>query len=178
MIDSDDYDISKELSVYNTSYIYGEIDNESIKLVFDQVFANGSKNECERGLYSFLDVGSGCGRLCEYLHNHFDFFVCGVEVDRQRFEKSLDKNANCDEFLEFLCDDFRNIYFGNYDILYCCNTVFSHEDNHALYKKIVREFKGMCFLLDYNSILLPYYKEKFVINTSWCNNVFLFLFML
>lgn len=172
MIESEDYEVCSTLSRLNTSYIYGEIDNDSIKTVFDKFF---DKN---MDLYSFIDIGSGCGRLCAFLQEHYNFFIYGVEIDRQRYEKSIKNSAFSNGFSEILCDDFQNLYFGNYDILYCCNTAFSDEDNEVLYKKIVNEFNGKCFLFDYNRILIPYYKDKFVIKTSWSKNTYLYMFLL
>ena len=172
MIDHEDYDICNELCHMNTSYIYGEVDNESLQIVFDKHFKESMD------LYSFIDIGSGCGRLCTFLQSRYNFFVYGVEVDRKRYEKSIKNDAFSNGLSEILCDDFRNLYFGNYDILYCCNTVFSDEDNESLFTKIVKEFRGICFLFDYNHILMPYYKEEFVIKTSWSKNTYLYMFQL
>lgn len=106
---------------------------------------------------------------------HFGFYVCGTEIDVNRFQKSLNHESNK---IEFVNDTFENLYFGNYDILYCCNIVFSIEDNIVLYNKIKREFVGFVFLFDYNNILLPFYKKTFLVQTSWCKNVNLHLFII
>lgn len=171
MPSSEDFLISDSLYKYNTSYIYGEIEGQSMKQILDTIFPNSLGQEC----YRFIDIGSGCGDLCAFVDMHFGFYVCGTEIDVNRFQKSLKHESNK---IEFVNDTFENLYFGNYDILYCCNIVFSIEDNIVLYNKIKREFVGFVFLFDYNNILLPFYKKTFLVQTSWCKNVNLHLFII
>ena len=142
MIPSEDFLISDSLYKHNSSYIYGEIDIQSMKEILDTMFPNSSEQES----YRFIDIGSGCGKLCASI--------------------------------EFVWDSFENLYFGNYDILYCCNIVFSIEDNKMLYKKIEKEFVGICFLFDYDQLLLPYFEKTFSIKTSWCTSANLHMFIL
>jgi 2-polyprenyl-3-methyl-5-hydroxy-6-metoxy-1,4-benzoquinol methylase len=175
MINSRDYDICPDLRQSNTSYIYGEVNNESFSEILYSIFSHEDKESLK--LYKFLDIGSGCGRLCTFLQNKYDFFVSGIEIDRQRYQTSIN-NGNETDKLEFICNNFSNVHFGEYDILYCCNTVFEDEDNDALYKKIIREFKGICFLFNYDKNMLPYYKDEFVIKTSWALKTPLYLFIL
>ena len=43
MIESRDYDISNELCQINTSYIYGEVNNESFSEVLDTILSHEDK---------------------------------------------------------------------------------------------------------------------------------------
>lgn len=167
-IKSDDYRISKHLNETNTSYVYGEIDPKCMVEILNTLPNINSMH------YSFVDIGSGCGRLCYQLSIHFDFIVYGVEIDIDRFITSIKQTSDT---LEFICESFQNLYFGNYDILYCCNIVFSDDDNHRLYNKITKEFRGICFLFDYDKNMLPFYVQTYTINTSWMKNVFLHMFI-
>ena len=171
MPSSEDFLISDSLYKHNSSYIYGEIDIQSMKEILDTMFPNSSEQES----YRFIDIGSGCGNLCATIDSHYGFYVCGIEIDENRFQKSLKYES---DKLEFVWDSFENLYFGNYDILYCCNIVFSIEDNIILYEKIKREFKGICFLFDYNQLLLPYFEKTFSIKTSWCKSANLHMFII
>ena len=171
MIPSEDFLISDSLYKYNSSYIYGEIDIQSMKEILDTLFPNSSEQES----YRFIDIGSGCGKLCASIDSQYGFYVCGIEIDENRFQKSLVYES---DKLEFVWDSFENMYFGNYDILYCCNIVFSIEDNKMLYKKIEKEFVGICFLFDYDQLLLPYFEKTFSIKTSWCTSANLHMFIL
>ena len=176
MIESRDYDICNELCQKNTSYMYGEVNNESFSEVLDIILSHEDKESLK--LYNFIDVGSGCGRLCSFLQEKYNFFVCGIEIDRQRYQTSIQNIFNDIDKLEFICCNFSAINFGDYDILYCCNTVFRDEDNAILYKKIIHEFTGICFLFDYDKNMLPYYKEEFVIKSSWAQNTPIYIFIL
>jgi 2-polyprenyl-3-methyl-5-hydroxy-6-metoxy-1,4-benzoquinol methylase len=174
MIDREDYLINKKLHQDNTSFIYGEICSESLINILNEKYDTTDTN------YNFIDIGSGCGRLCIDLYRQFNFNITGIEIDENRFEKSNSfcNNINGFDRIEFINSSFVNIYLGNYDILYCCNIIFSIEDNNILYNKIIKEFKGNCFLYSYNHLLLPYFVKKFTINSSWMKNVELFLFIL
>lgn len=174
MIEREDYFINNKLHQDNSSFIYGEIYSDSfINILHD-------KYDKEDISYNFVDIGSGCGRLCIDLYNSFNFNITGIEIDENRYDKSqvlCDKKEAYDR-VELINTSFKDVYFGEYDILYCCNTIFSNEDNLDLYNKIIKEFKGSCFLYTYNNIMLPYFIKKFVINTSWVNNTEIYLFVI
>lgn len=70
-----------------------------------------------------------------------------------------------------------NRKWGNYDLLYCCNTVFEYEENNKLYKKLVNEFKGVCFLFNYGDKLKNNFHKKYTVKTSWQQNVSLYSFI-
>ena len=83
-----------------------------------------------------------------------------------------DNNYN----IEFINVDFKNIYLGNYDIIFCCNLVFSEIDNNMLYNKLKKEFKGYSILFNYNDKIKYNFISKHTVNTSWQNNVCIYLF--
>ena len=84
----------------------------------------------------------------------------------------FDLNSN----IYFFNNSFEDVYFGNYDIIYCCNLVYSKEDNNKLFQKILREFKGFLFLFYYTKIMRRYFYKMFTVKTSWNDNQQIFLF--
>ena len=77
----------------------------------------------------------------------------------------------------FYHKSFYNHYIGDYDFIYCCNTIFSEEDNIELYKKLLREFKGLCVLFTQPSCLHHYFIESRHIGSSWCENVTIYIYL-
>ena len=102
----------------------------------------------------------------------------GIEIHNARFNQSitlqdeLDIHANT----EFMKEDFRNIYFGNYNVLYCCNTIFEEEENNILFDKINEEFNGYFILFEYDNVLKPYFIKEMNVRTSWNKNVPVYIF--
>ena len=174
-ISPDEYRIWKELDIGSTSYIYGEIDNKSFKNILEKYEIINKQ---------FLDIGSGSGRLLINLSSCFiDTEFNGVEIDLNRYNNSINKlklypdvfeNSN----LHFENLDFRKCFFGNYDIIYCCNIVFEQQDNNDLYNKIISEFSGICFLFIYNEKMKYYFHKKYTVNTSWQKDVPLYCFII
>lgn len=145
-----------DLDITNKSYIYGEVNPQNIIDIIKDV---SGIQECKH----FIDIGSGCGRLVTQMSANFPNMLCtGIETDHRR--------------VEFEWDDYNNHYFGNYDVLYCCNVIFSKEDNDKLYEKIFREFSGYLLLYNYSFDLAPYIKKSFTVQCSWDNNVNIYLF--
>lgn len=166
MIHPDLYKIHSSLDQTSTSYVYGEIYQGFIH----DILRNMNCEYCR-----FVDIGSGSGNVLLELCNMENVELVGIEIDEDRYNESvvkLEKWCN----VELIHNNFENIYFGNYDILYCCNCVFENEDNDTLYNKILREFKGKCFLFTYDNKLLPYYKKSFEISTSWVKKTELYYF--
>ena len=98
MPSSEDFLISDSLYKHNSSYIYGEIDIQSMKEILDTMFPNSSEQES----YRFIDIGSGCGNLCATIDSHYGFYVCGIEIDENRFQKSLKYESDKLEFVMLL----------------------------------------------------------------------------
>ena len=158
-------------NIYNSSLIYGECDTNDIYNIL-QPFVK------KYNIFSFLDIGSGCGKLTLHLAQKFNrISFDGVEIQKNRYNKSM-KTLDHVGFpnASFICDDFKNIYFGNYDFLFCCNTIFSHEDNLLLYKKIIHEFSGIFVLFTLSSKIQSYYIDKKYIKTSWHPNVPVYIY--
>lgn len=170
-IDPEDYFISCDLNPNNKSYIYGEINPHCLLHTLQTLFDTDSTLE-------FLDIGSGCGRTLEYLHQHLPYMLHGIEIDINRYEKAIALFEYMDMYDRIDCTngDFREMYFGTYDIIYCCNCVFEDQENNALYSKLLGEFKGTALLFEYNHILLPFLTNTYTVNTSWHNSVPLYIF--
>ena len=164
----EDYILPDNLNSDNKSYIYGEVDERDIyKLIKNLININ-----------SILDVGSGTGKLITYLAPYYTY-ADGIEINEQRYTKSLLllKEHNIDN-VEFILNDYRHIYFGSYDLIYCCNKVFEKEDNNVLYTKLLNEFTGFCLLFDYNHLLKKFLIGTYNVRTSWNKNEVIFLFRL
>ena len=176
-IESEHYIIDNDLDVTNSSYIYGEkyppdIIKCLIKTIPDMEYCN-----------SFIDIGSGVGRLVCEVSKTFPHLLChGIEIHKNRYESSMYNLINNETYNKEGCNiDFENIcfgkiYFGNYDIIYCCNTVFSKEDNKLLYSKLLNEGSGYVLLYNYNHCLKRYLIGRFMINTSWQKDVEIYVF--
>ena len=118
----------KQMDEKNKSFVYGEVDYlPFVTLLKDDnvTFYPGD---------SFIDIGSGCGKFLSgiAMQQYFkEMYFHGIEIHNARFNQSimlqdeLDIHANT----EFIKEDFRNVYFGNYNVLYCCNTIFEEEEN-------------------------------------------------
>ena len=167
-ISPEDYQISYNLDKSNNSYIYGEVNSSNIINILQNI---EYKNRI------FLDIGSGCGKLIMDVSYELDITCTGIEIDINRFNKSLEIQEKKSLFnVEFINNDFRNIYFGYYDIIYCCNTIFSKEDNKYLYHKIIKEFNGYLLLFNYDHLLKKYLIDKKKVITSWCKEVVIYIF--
>lgn len=165
---------TRELDTSNNSYIYGEVDYSLIsEILLSKInFENGEK---------FLDIGSGCGKLIVGLATNSKFannIFTGIEIHSSRYEHSLllQDDYECHNNTEFILGDFNTLYFGNYNVLYCCNTIFGEKENNQLYTKIINEFTGYFILFDFDSSLKPYYVKTYTVNTSWNKKVFIHLF--
>lgn len=165
-IDSDDYGVVDKL---NTSLIYGEVSHQDILKILSEIIINEQ---------NFLDIGSGCGKLVIFIALNLNIYSDGIEIAQNRYQKSLKYLERFDLYdkINFWQESFEEIYFGNYDILYCCNLVFEDEDNKKLYKKIINEFTGKFILLDYDNTLLQYLWKTYQVKCSWAKKVNIFVF--
>lgn len=167
----DCYNISSNLDKNNKSYIYGEVNPKDIINIIKQF----NYENC-----SLLDVGSGCGKIIISIANELQLFCTSVEIDNFRFNKSLEllNDLEINGCVEILNKDFKDIYFGSYDFIYCCNTIFEKEDNKNLYNKILKEFNGYLFFFNYDSKLKKYLIYEKNIKSSWSQNVILYVFFI
>ena len=168
-IHDEDFRIYESLDQTNSSFIYGEVNT---KCIYEIV-----KKYCKNDNY-FIDIGSGCGKIVIYVCKYLNIFCDGIEIDKNRYLKSLDllDESNLHNKIEFFNNSFNNIYFGNYDILYCCNLVFSSQDNDILYNKIENEFQGIFILFDYGDILEKYLIDDRIVRTNWNKRQYIFIF--
>lgn len=165
----------KQMDEKNKSFVYGEVDYlPFVTLLKDDnvSFYPGD---------TFIDIGSGCGKFVSGIavQQYFkEMYFHGIEIHNARFNQSitlqdeLDIHANT----EFMKEDFRNIYFGNYNVLYCCNTIFGEEENNILFDKINEEFNGYFILFEYDNVLKPYFIKEMNVRTSWNKNVPVYIF--
>lgn len=171
-ISPETYLLPDELAGTNSSYIYGEVNHKQIVNELSYMLNDNSGH--------FLDIGSGCGKIVIAVGSSFPNLYCtGVEIHNERYNDSLELLEKCPELYsntEFYKKDFNHIYFGTYDIIYCCNIIFSKEDNKQLYKKLLSEFNGYAILFNYDYCMKPYLKKTSYVDTSWQKNVQIFIF--
>jgi len=165
------YCISPSLQDCKNSFIYGEVHPPDIVMSIQDNFQ----------LSSFLDIGCGRGELLFYIYQKFPHILLdGIEIDPDRTNLAICE-ATFQEYndrIHISCGDFRSIYLGNFDFIYCCNTVFTKNDNNDLYKKLLGEFKGICILFEYDKLLRPYLVMSDTVRTSWSNCVPIFFFQI
>ena len=168
-ISEEDFKFLKKNNYEDSSFIYGEICNKDLLNILIKYI---------RDEKTMLDVGSGCGKLSIYIALKLNIYVEGIEIVKNRFLKSekLLEFYNIYEKVNFINDDFKNLYFGNFEIIYCCNLVFSDYHNNLLYQKIEKEFNGLFILFEYNNLLANYLIDKVVIKCSWNKHTEIFIF--
>lgn len=169
-INKNHYVLSSDLDINNKSFIYGEVNHEDLLNLINNLSIDITN-------YHFLDIGSGAGKICIYVNMKLNLLSTGVEIDINRYNDSiiLSENMNLDN-IYFINDNYKNIFFGDYDILYCCNIVFEFSENKYLFKKILKEFNGIFILFEFDNTLLPYLVKETTINTSWSKNVSIYIF--
>lgn len=159
----------------NTSYVYGEVNPRDVVSIMKEL-------EEDLVLSNFLDIGSGCGKLVLCVNTAFpDMYCDGVEVHDGRYQESLswlEKYPVMQGCIEFYHNDFGHHYFGNYDVLYCCNAIYSKEDNVRLFQKILSEFSGYAILFHYDHHLKHHLLYSRTVQTSWQKDVSVYVFYL
>ena len=170
-VEKEYFHISSNLDKNNTSFIYGEVCCKNLSEILLDLELNDRL---------FLDIGSGCGKIVLYLTIKLNMNAEGLEIDIERFNQSikLQEDLNLIDKILFYNEDFVKVYFGNYDIIYCCNLVFSDEDNLILYQKLLKEFKGVVFLFNYNNQIGKFFIKKYNIKTSWNKKQEMFVFLI
>jgi cyclopropane fatty-acyl-phospholipid synthase-like methyltransferase len=140
--------------VFKTSKgIFGVSDLDIINEFFEKINLN-SKNK-------FLDLGSGDGRVV-FLASIF-CEANGVEFEKelvdlsQKYKKKLNLNS------EFICDDFYNIDFSKYDVLFSYSDSFFSKE---FVEKLNKEFSGTLYV--YQGVFLPELKKG---KTIWIKQV-------
>jgi len=166
------YQISDNLDTYNTSFVYGEVNPRDVISIIKELEDSEFRH--------FLDIGSGCGKLVLSVNLNFPEIYCdGVEIHDGRYQDSLswlEKYPHTQGFIEFYHNDFGRHYFGNYDLLYCCNAIYSKEDNSRLYKKLLTEFSGYAILFHYDHHLKHHLSYSRTVQTSWQKDVTVYIF--
>ena len=154
----------------NDNEIYGEMNgNDFINII----------KECPYTIFKMIDVGSGCGKGLIYLCNSdigYDLeYVCGIESNEYRYNKSKcllssQKNQILNK-VEFVCDDFKNISFATFDLVYCCNIMFDTDVNNKLIDKLLQEKIGIFILYTIEPRCSHLFWKRIFVNTSWLSTV-------
>ncbi|MDD3175413.1 MAG: class I SAM-dependent methyltransferase [Candidatus Nanoarchaeia archaeon] len=138
--------------VFKTSKgIFGVSDLEILNKFFKKINLNEN----------FLDLGSGDGRVV-FLASLF-CNATGVEFEKdlvdlsEKYKKEL--NFNC----EFICDNFENLDFSKYNILFSYSDSFFSD---KFVEKLKKEFKGTLYV--YQGVFLPNLKKG---KTIWIEQI-------
>lgn len=159
----------RNLDKTNDSYIYGEVNHNSIRNIIDKLYTNEDE-------LLFLDIGSGYGKFIINLSRedkHIHNFYTGIEIHKKRYEHSLELQNKYNTFdnTEFIYGDFKNIYFGNYNFIYCCNTMFGENENKILFDKFLNEYKGHILIFNCIESMKKYIINCYSVDTSWSKNI-------
>lgn len=140
--------------VFKTSKgIFGVSDLEILEDFFKKINLNEKNN--------FLDLGSGDGRVV-FLASLF-CSATGVEFEKELIDLSDEYKSELKLDCNFICDDFQNLDFSKYDIL------FSFADNFFTEKfiqKLKEEFVGTLYV--YQGVFLPELKKG---KTIWIKQI-------
>ena len=157
-------------SASNKNEIYGEFKNqEYINLI----------KELPYPILKMIDVGSGCGKgliyLCKSKIGKDLEYVCGIEINEYRYTKSKSllsiQAPSIQNKLEFVCEDFKNITFVSYDLVYCCNIMFEPELNKKLIDKLLQEKISIFILYTIEPRCRHLFWKRILVNTSWLSTV-------
>lgn len=172
-ISQEDYERS---DMTNDSLIYGEVNHNDIYniLVDLKIDLTGKL---------LLDIGSGCGNFLggmSKLNSKATYH--GIEIEKHRYQRSLcfesEPGSETTHNIYFKHGDYDTLYFGTYDIIYCCNTVFTDEENDHLFSKLIHESKTGYYviLFSHHKKLMSYLLYQGLVETSWagCVNVYVY----
>jgi SAM-dependent methyltransferase len=141
--------------VYTTTKgIFGTTNIELFKLFCEKINLENYK--------SFLDLGSGDGRVCILANEYTE--AKGVEFEEELIKKSREHAKKLSSDVKFICEDFQKINYAEYDIL------FSFADNffsELFINKLKKEFKGTLFI--FQGIYTPENISKG--KTIWLNSL-------
>ena len=100
-VSNDFYQFSSNLDKNNTSYIYGEVNPIDIIDVLKELNYEN---------YSFLDIGSGCGKSILSVAHDLNIFCTGVEIDISRYNRSIEllDKINVEHNVEIFNHHFEN----------------------------------------------------------------------
>lgn len=113
---------------------------------------------------TFLDIESQHENLLDYLVNHkYIHHGYGIQSKKSNF-KHHDR-------ITLLHDNFENIFFGDYNVVYCNNISFSDNENEKLFEKIKKECRGIVILYKFpvsftNDFFYKIYEVKTTTNTT------------
>jgi 2-polyprenyl-3-methyl-5-hydroxy-6-metoxy-1,4-benzoquinol methylase len=157
---------------HESNNVYGEISGfDLLKIIQDLPIM----------IETFLDVGSGCGGpLMTLVEQGQVVYACGIEKNTYRYEKSnvllSQKSEDIQQKVEFIEDTFENHSFVPYDVVYCCNTMFDVPLNTKLVQKCLDECMNVFLLFTLEPRCLQYYWKCVKVNTSWKDNVNVFMY--
>ena len=138
--------------VYKTSKgIFGVSDLEILNKFFTKIKLKGN----------FLDLGSGDGRVV-FLASLF-CNATGVEFEQELVDLSNNYKEELKLNCNLICDDFDNIDFSKFDVMFSFSDSFFSE---KFVSKLKKEFKGTLYV--YEGIFLPELKKG---KTIWIDQV-------
>lgn len=140
----EEYKLKNKYVFKTTKGIFGVSDLEILNEFFNKINLN-LKNK-------FLDLGSGDGRVVFLASLFCD--ATGIEFEKKLIELSLKYKENLNLNCNFICDDFNNLNFSKYDILFSySDSFFSNE----FVERLKKEFSGTLYI--YQGIFLPELKK-------------------
>lgn len=123
---------------------------------------------------TFLDIEVQNENLLRYLLKHeYIFHGYGIQSKRSSFKQ--------DNKMTIYNRNFENIFFGDYNFVYCNNISFSDNENEKLFEKIKKECKGIVILYKFpvsftNDFFYKMYQVRTITNTIEWIALFFFFF--
>ena len=159
----------KKTLCYRDNELYGEVYYYSVLKLLKQIDYHQDD--------TFVDIGSGIGKLCFYMYILTDIKnIYGVEINQLRSEIACKAKQSFLKFqqpnnriLDFRCDNFLELTIKEVNIAYVCSTIFSFELLENLGKKL-NSINSLRQIISFRR--LPYLenfklKKKLFLHCSW-----------
>ena len=115
---------------------------------------------------TFMDLGCGDGRVVLVASLYVQ--ASGIEYDAQLIEVAKQAASDLDMDVEFVCDDFRNIDFSSYNILYS----YADQNWENFKDKLLSELSGELYC--YHDTYRPHFLDKQKI--TWVGQIPIFCY--
>ena len=177
------YDGSLTNNYENHKITYGEMDYEGIDNLI--TFLNKSFN-------SFLDIGSGRGKLCIYLLKYpLINKSIGIELVKERHEDAIELKNKLKHFdqinnVEFINNNFLDIKLKELNLtnllIWLSNLCFDQETTNNIYNKVINELPNGTIICSSKKPTLYLDKlqslDSTEIKMSWSNNSIVYCYKL
>lgn len=154
---------------------YGEMDYDGLDSLV---------NFLDTEFTSFIDIGSGRGKLCIYMLKYPSIIKSlGVEVVKERHDDAIELKNKLNEFsgvnsVEFINDDFMTVNLSSFNnttpLIWLSNLCFTDDITNNIYNKVINEMPSGTIICSSKNPTISSDKlnelGKTEINMSWNKN--------